>query len=161
MSIDINAAKQYNEALKQARANASQLEAERAFIRKEIDTLCTELSAEIGENVTIENVESVLEKYAAKIESTVNTGNIVLAKIQTELANSAQAATASPQMNVQQQAVEVQQSAPVAPAVDTPVQNVQAVQVTPAATPSQPVGFNNNVVAPVDGGSLPPLFKLG
>lgn len=161
MNIDINAAKQYNEALKQARNNASQLEAEKKFMETEITNLCNELSAEIGETVTIENAESILQKYAEKIENTVNTGNIVLAKIQSELNNSAQANTVAPQMTVQQQAVEVQPGTPVAPVqsvppVQPPVQEVQSVgEVVPQQN------MSSQPISPVEGVELPKLFGMG
>ena len=161
MNIDINAAKQYNEALKQARNNASQLEAEKKFMETEITNLCNELSAEIGETVTIENAESILQKYAEKIENTVNTGNIVLAKIQSELNNSAQANTVAPQMTVQQQAVEVQPGTPVAP-VDpvAPVAPVQPqVQAVSEVVPQQ--NMSSQPISPVEGVELPKLFGMG
>ncbi len=163
IGIDINTAKQYNEALKQARNNAATLSAQKNFLQNEVESLCAELSAELGENVTIENAQTVLEQYAAKIENTVNTGNIVLAKINNELANNSQ--PAAPQMTVQQQAVEVQPGTPVAPVAEPTVAQTGAVQVTvggetpqPAAAPA--VSFGETPGVTVDSGSLPPLFKM-
>ena len=162
MNIDINAAKQYNEALKQARNNASQLEAEKKFMETEITNLCNELSAEIGETVTIENAESILQKYAEKIENTVNTGNIVLAKIQSELNNSAQANTVAPQMTVQQQAVEVQPGTPVAPVQTVPpVQPPVQPQVQSVGEVAPQQNMSSQPISPVEGVELPKLFGMG
>lgn len=171
INIDINTAKQYNEALKKASGTASQLEAQRDFMQKEIESLCRELSAEIGETVTIENAEAVLEKYAEKINNTVNTGNIVLAKIESEI-NGVQT-VAQPQAVVQPQATEIQAGTPVAPVVQTQTavqqgvpqatQQAQATQVieTPVEQLGSVVSMGGGVGQPVNSVDLPPLFKMG
>lgn len=169
-NVNIEEVKKFNGALKQYKDRAVQINTEIEFLNKEVQTLCAELSAELGIEVNMGNIEQICEEQAAKINAALESGSVVLSKIASEEANaSAQAAAIG--------AREVVQTAPVAPAA--PVAPVApAVPVAPVA-PAAPVApvtsgaiFNNNAgagmvsnvsIAPdsagtVDPSTLPSLF---
>lgn len=137
--VDLNQVKQYNASLKQYKDKAASLNAEIEYTNKEIDALCLELSNELGVQVTRDNIQQIYDEQVAKINSTLQSGNAVLAKIASE------------------------EQAPVAPQV------VQQAPVTPQAPVAQaPVAQENASVAgsvfgtgqPTNG-SLPPFFNIG
>ena len=83
-NVNIEAVKQYNTNLKKYSDLSSKLQAEKQFLSGEIDTACRELSAELGIDVTINNIQQVRDDLCAKINSTLQSGNAVLAKIASE-----------------------------------------------------------------------------
>lgn len=91
--IDLNQVRQYNASLKQYKDKAASLKAEIDYTNKEIDTLCSELSSELGISVTRDNIQQVYEDQVSKINSTLQSGNAVLAKIASEEQTAAQAQT--------------------------------------------------------------------
>ena len=112
--VNLEEVRKYNESLKQYRDKASQLKAEIDYNNKEIDTLCAELTTELGMQVTRENVVQVYNEQVNKINSTLQSGNAVLSKIASE-ESSASGNTAMPVQNaVSEQAVgqSVAQSVP-------------------------------------------------
>jgi prefoldin subunit 5 len=118
--VNLEEIKRYNAALKQYKEKAASLNAEIEYTNRELDTLCSELTAELGIQVTRDNVEQIYNEQVAKINSTLQSGNAVLAKI------------ASEENRVQ---TPVQ---PVQSAVQTPVQSaVQSVQPVAPQTPVQ------------------------
>ena len=154
--VNIEQVKQFNASLKQYKDKAISLNAEIEYTNKEIDALCAELTSELGVTVTRDNVSQIYEEQVAKINSTLQSGNAVLAKIASEEAaqSAGQAVPVAPVTPVQ--AVPVTPVTPVAPVPPVPV-----APVTPVA-PAAPVGgqiFGNANVS--DGGTLPPMFSLG
>ena len=151
--IDLNQVRQYNASLKQYKDKAASLKAEIDYTNKEIDTLCSELSAELGISVTRDNIQQVYEDQVSKINSTLQSGNAVLSKI------------ASEEQTAQAQTVQT----PVQTTVQTPVQSVP----TPPEAPTVGVAPTGGVAPTVDSnpvaGSvfgtaqsapLPPLFGM-
>lgn len=147
--IDLNQVRQYNASLKQYKDKAASLKAEIDYTNKEIDTLCSELSAELGINVTRDNIQQVYEDQVSKINSTLQSGNAVLSKI------------ASEEQTAQAQTVQTP--------VQTPVQSIP----TPPEAPTVGVAPTGGVAPTVDSnpvaGSvfgtaqsapLPPLFGM-
>lgn len=147
--IDLNQVRQYNASLKQYKDKAASLKAEIDYTNKEIDTLCNELSAELGISVTRDNIQQVYEDQVSKINSTLQSGNAVLSKI------------ASEEQTAQAQTVQTP--------VQTPVQSVP----TPPEAPTVGVAPTGGVAPTVDSnpvaGSvfgtaqsapLPPLFGM-
>lgn len=136
--VDINQIKEYNASLKQYRSKAASLTAEIEYTNKELDSLCAELTAELGVQVTRDNVESIYNEQVEKINTTLQSGNAVLSKIMSEENKGASVDT---QQSVQQTApVNIPQSLDSA----TPV-NYQQVQ--PVGQPVPPVA--PQVTAPV------------
>lgn len=147
--IDLNQVRQYNASLKQYKDKAASLKAEIDYTNKEIDSLCSELSAELGISVTRDNIQQVYEDQVSKINSTLQSGNAVLSKI------------ASEEQTAQAQTVQTP--------VQTPVQSVP----TPPEAPTVGVAPTGGVAPTVDSnpvaGSvfgtaqsapLPPLFGM-
>ena len=142
--VDLNQVKQYNASLKQYKDKAASLNAEIEYTNKEIDALCAELTTELGIQVTRDNIQQIYEEQVSKINSTLQSGNAVLAKIASE----EQAAST----------------------VDTPVAPVTPVAPTPVmqtAVPTPPVAQETAVAGSVFGtasptpATLPPLFNMG
>lgn len=140
--INLEEVKKYNANLKQYRDRAAQLKAEIDFNNKEIDAACAELSNELGVSVTRDNLEQIYAEQVSKINSTLQSGNAVLAKIASEenqTAQQAQVSQATPVVQAQvvppQPATPVQPQsvAPQAPVFQQPVQpqTQPAVNVTP------------------------------
>ena len=140
--VDFNQVKQYNASLKQYKDKAASLNAEIEYTNKEIDALCAELTAELGIQVTRDNIQQIYDEQVAKINSTLQSGNAVLAKIASE----EQAASVTSQAT----APVVQQATPV-----TPVAPVATAQSNPTVAGSV-FGTAQPASAP-----LPPLFSMG
>lgn len=158
--INLDEVKQYNATLKQYREKAANLNAEIEYTNKELDALCAELTAELGKPVTRDNIEQIYNEQVASIESTLQSGKAVLAKIAGEEQNKSQVVgqvnTVSPVPSAPSMQGTVSQPSM---GVTPPVQNVSQVAPPPvqgslfngqaAAMPNQPV---NN--------TLPPMFNL-
>lgn len=150
--VDLNQVKQYNASLKQYKDKAASLNAEIEYTNKEIDALCAELTNELGIQVTRDNIQQIYEEQVSKINSTLQSGNAVLAKIASE--EQAASTVATPVAPV----------TPVAPT--TPV-----MQATPPVAPVAPTVPTAQETAPVAGSvfgtasptpaTLPPLFNMG
>lgn len=147
--VDLNQVKQYNASLKQYKDKAASLNAEIEYTNKEIDALCAELTTELGIQVTRDNIQQIYDEQVSKINSTLQSGNAVLAKIASEEQVASTVAT------------------PVAPV--TPVAPTTPVMQT--AVPTPPVAPTAQETAPVAGSvfgtasptpaTLPPLFNMG
>lgn len=145
--VNLEEVRKYNESLKQYRDKASQLKAEIDYNNKEIDTLCAELTTELGIQVTRENIEQVYAEQVNKINSTLQSGNAVLSKIASE-ESSASGNTAMPVQNTVSEQV-VSQPVP-QPAVQPVPQPAVQPAVQPVAQPAEGVvGIGNT---PVTGG---------
>lgn len=156
--INIDEIKNYNSSLKQYREKAASLKAQIEYTNQELDNLCKELTAELGKEVTRENIEQIYTEEVTKIQSTLQSGNAVLAKIASEGQSASVAQTpVAPQVTPQAQPV-APQVAPVAP---------QVTPVAPAPVSQAPAGTlpGGQVAGSVFGGGaqspqLPPLFNL-
>lgn len=149
--VDLNQVKQYNASLKQYKDKAASLNAEIEYTNKEIDALCAELTNELGIQVTRDNIQQIYEEQVGKINSTLQSGNAVLAKIASE--EQAASTVATP-------------VAPVTPVAPTPV--MQTAVPTPPVAPVAPVAQETTSVAGSVFGTasptpatLPPLFNMG
>lgn len=165
-NINIEEIKQYNASLKEQREKASSLKAQIDYTTKELEQLCKELSAELGMEVTKDNIEQIYNDEVNKINSTLQSGKAVLTKIANEgnaVANAPQTQPVAPTVPV----TPIVQAQPVAPTA--PV--VPQAPVTPQAptAPTAPVvnaTMNNGAVAGSVFGNntqpqqLPPLFKI-
>lgn len=146
--VDLNQVKQYNASLKQYKDKAASLNAEIEYTNKEIDALCAELTTELGIQVTRDNIQQIYDEQVSKINSTLQSGNAVLAKIASE--EQAASTVATP-------------VAPVTPVAPTPVMQT-AVPTPPVAPVAQE---NTSVAGSVFGtasptpATLPPLFNMG
>lgn len=160
--------KSYNASLKQYKDRAASLKAEIEYTNKELDTLCAELTAELGKQVTRDNIEQVYNEQISMINSTLQSGKAVLSKIAAEESNSGavgQAATASQPVSqptvqpVNNQYVAPQANAGVAPNLFNNIAGqMDATKVTGNSIPgSVPGGVFNGAATP---SSLPPMFEL-
>lgn len=83
-NVNIEEVKQYNANLKQYRDMSSKLQAEKQFLLNEIENECKALSAELGIEVNSSNIQQVKDDLCTKINSSLQSGNTVLAKIASE-----------------------------------------------------------------------------
>ena len=82
--VNIEEVKQYNASLKQYQDKASQIKAGIDYSKKELDRLCKELSAELGQEVTPENIRAIREDRLKKIQNTLEVGKEILGRIKRE-----------------------------------------------------------------------------
>ena len=156
-NINIDEIKQYNSTLKQYKDKAATLNAEIEYTSKELDTLCAELSQELGVTVTRDNIETVYNEQVDKINNTLQSGTAVLQKIANEeaVSNSQPTVLQQPQpvmtQPVMQQPVMTQ---PVVSQPETVQQNVGPV------FSSQPTAGPVFGATPTNNGQLPPLFNI-
>lgn len=146
--VDLNQVKQYNASLKQYKDKAASLNAEIEYTNKEIDALCAELTNELGIQVTRDNIQQIYEEQVSKINSTLQSGNAVLAKIASE--EQAASTVATP-------------VAPVTPVAPTPVMQtaVPTPPVAPTAQETTSVAGSVFGTASPTPATLPPLFNMG
>ena len=171
--IDLSQVRQYNSALKTYKDQSASLNAEIEYTNNEIDSLCAQLTQELGIQVTRDNIKQVYNDEVAKINSTLQSGNAVLAKIASEEQNRANSNTvgstsgAAPQMAstpVQQSTADIQQST-------APVGNINAGGLSDSMLPpftgaAQPQFSTVNGAVETNEGAaqnmtLPPLFGMG
>lgn len=152
--VDIEQVKKYNSQLKGYKEQASRITAQIDYSKAELTNLCNELTAELGKQVTPENIEEVYNEFMSNLKSTLDTGTTIL----TQIANDGQTQPASqvaPQVTNTVGAMptfqQAQQSAtPVAPQINP--------QVAPQPTMGQTQGIPLSDTT-IDYTSQP-LFKL-
>ena len=157
-TIDINEIKQYNASLKEYREKSSQLKAEIDYTNKEIDELCAELSAELGTQVTRDNIEQIYNEQVNKIKTSLQAGQAVLAKIAGAQANTDVEQPSIPQVEPSMtppMTPEISQAAPVNEVASSEVPIQPQVDSGIPSAPIPPTGnvFNTNNV-------LPPMFSM-
>lgn len=171
--IDLSQVRQYNSTLKTYKDQSASLNAEIEYTNNEIDSLCAQLTQELGIQVTRDNIEQVYNDEVAKINSTLQSGNAVLAKIASEEQNRANSNTvgstsgAAPQMAstpVQQSTADVQQST--APVGNTNAGGLSDSTLPPFTGAAQPQFSTVNGAVETNEGAaqnmtLPPLFGMG
>lgn len=178
--IDLGQVRQYNSALKTYKDQSASLNAEIEYTNNEIDNLCVQLTQELGIQVTRDNIEQVYNDEVAKINSTLQSGNAVLAKIASEEQNKANSGavgnTSGAVGNVGATAATANIPAP--QVASTPVQqnvapvgNTNASGLTDSTLPpftgaAQPqFSTVNGAVETNDGAvqnmTLPPMFGMG
>lgn len=84
MTIDVERIKEYNKKYKESQQKVANLQAELDMNNREIDRLCKELSAELGVQITRENVETVYEQKVNAINTSLELGEKILTRIETE-----------------------------------------------------------------------------
>lgn len=82
--INIEEVKKYNDSIKYYKDQSARLSVEIEMNEKELKQLCEQLTAELGVEVTPDNIEQVYNEQVQKINQTLTTGNAVLEKIKTE-----------------------------------------------------------------------------
>lgn len=150
--VDLNQVKQYNASLKQYKDKAASLNAEIEYTNKEIDALCAELTTELGIQVTRDNIQQIYDEQVSKINSTLQSGNAVLAKIASE--EQAASTVATPVTPV----APVATTAPTAPVMQAAV---PTPPVTPTAQEATPVAGSVFGTASPTPATLSPLFNMG
>lgn len=150
--VDLNQVKQYNASLKQYKDKAASLNAEIEYTNKEIDALCAELTNELGIQVTRDNIQQIYDEQVSKINSTLQSGNAVLAKIASE--EQAASAVATP-------VTPVTPVAPTTPVMQTAVPTPPVAPTAPTAQETAPVAGSVFGTASPTPATLPPLFNMG
>lgn len=158
--IDINQVKQYNTSLKQYRDKAANINAQIEFTQKELNTICKELSAELGVEVNESNIEQIYNEQVEKINATLKSGNTVLAKIAEEEQKIATGQTVQTQQPVQQPVQVAQPTIPVTPQVPVAPAVTEQQVLNSDAVPGSVFG-NGQAVGDMQALSGGPLFKLG
>lgn len=164
--IDVNQVKQYNSYVRAYKEKSARLSAEIDFNKRELINICNELSADLGIEVTPENIEQVYKERMEAIEQTLKSGTEVLNRIQQSEQAQVAGQTAG---QVQAQVVgQVQAPAPEVPPVPGQVQPSlggtpdSIVEPGVAAPISQSASQNSGSVFGNGGFSgfsdLPPIF---
>lgn len=170
-NVDLNQIKQYNASLKQYKDKAASLNAEIDYTNKELDALCSELTAELGVQVTRDNIEQIYEEQVNKINSTLQSGNAVLAKIANEEQIAQQQSLQSQAQQTVTQQAPVESQAPQAPQAPVLTQSVLnqvenngvaqgTQQIPPTQTVGQPVAGSIFGNPQVGNGELPKMFSM-
>lgn len=73
--------KAYNEELKQVTAEASNIAARISYTEEDLTRRCKELSALLGIEVTVDNLESIYEREIDKVENNLKVGEDILRRI--------------------------------------------------------------------------------
>lgn len=150
--VDLNQVKQYNASLKQYKDKAASLNAEIEYTNKEIDALCTELTTELGIQVTRDNIQQIYDEQVSKINSTLQSGNAVLAKIASE--EQAASTVATP-------VTPITPVAPTTPVMQTAVPTPPVAPTAPTAQEATSVAGSVFGTASPTPATLPPLFNMG
>lgn len=79
--VDIEQVKKYNSQLKGYKEQASRITAQIDYSKAELTNLCNELTAELGKQVTPENIEEVYNEFMSNLKSTLDTGTTILTQI--------------------------------------------------------------------------------
>lgn len=82
--IDNQQIKEYNKKLEEYKRSYEKLEAEREFALAEIERLCSELTSELGTEVTLENVSEFYKEYEQKVINTLTAGEEIFNRIKSE-----------------------------------------------------------------------------
>jgi len=82
--INIEDVKKYNASLREYKEKSAKLRAEIDFSKAELARQCKELSAELGFEVTPDNVKDILEERVKKIQNTMSVGTEILKRIKME-----------------------------------------------------------------------------
>lgn len=80
--LNVEEIKAYNKSVREQKDKASKIRAEINFNNGELERLCKELTAELGVEVTVDNVEEIYNQYVEKINSTLNSGKEILKRIE-------------------------------------------------------------------------------
>lgn len=155
MNINIEEVKQYNANLRKYRDMSSKLQAEKQFLLTEIENECKAL-AELGVEVNSSNIQQVKDDLCNKINSSLQSGNAVLAKIASETQAQIQSTTANNQFNRVPQ-VQTQSSMEKSIAQNSQVPPQPLAQPTPANPASVFQGFDTGGFNGAD--SLGSLFE--
>jgi len=134
--IDVQKVKQFNDELKAYRDKAAKNQAEIEFNNREIKRICDELTAELGIQVTPENIAEIAKERKEKLENTLREGEAILARIKQEEAveRASENETADVQQNMgNQQVMGVQPNVVQTGAVDTQQMYQQIPSYTPQA----------------------------
>lgn len=82
--VNIEEIKQYNQNLRAHTERASKLRAEIEFNNAELARACAELTAELGIQVTLDNIESIYAERVSSINSTLQSGMEILRRVAEE-----------------------------------------------------------------------------
>ena len=93
--INVDEIKKYNESLRAHKDRATKLKAEIEFNTTELNRLCIELTAELGIQVTPDNLNTIYIDRVTKINDTLTTGTEILKRIAEEEAATTALGTAN------------------------------------------------------------------
>lgn len=82
--VDINQVKQYNEQLKRYKEQAAKIKVEIEMNTSELNRLCEELTAELGVQVTPDNIEKIYNDRVEKVRNTLQSGTEIMDRIRQE-----------------------------------------------------------------------------
>lgn len=82
--VDINQVKQYNEQLKMYKEQAAKIKVEIEMNTSELNRLCEELTAELGVQVTPDNIEQIYNDRVEKVRNTLQSGTEIMDRIRQE-----------------------------------------------------------------------------
>ena len=119
--VNVEQIKQYNQQLREQKERASTIDAEIKFNSSELERLCNELTAQLGIQVTPDNIEQIYQEKVQEINNTLETGQEILRRVAEEEKQASQPAQTQTVQTVQ------------------PMQQVQNQQSVQTAQQTQPV----------------------
>lgn len=84
MAIDMERIRRYNAELKGYKEKSSKLTTELEISQRELKRICDELTEMLGTQVTPENIQAVYQQLTERIESTLASGEEILARIKAD-----------------------------------------------------------------------------
>ena len=161
--IDLGQVRQYNSALKTYKDQSASLNAEIEYTNNEIESLCVQLTQELGIQVTRDNIEQVYNDEVAKINSTLQSGNAVLAKIASEEQNRANSNTVGNTSGVPQMASGAPQMASGAPQMASGAPQMASTTTQQSTAPVGNVnagGLSDSTLPPFTGVAQPQFSSV-
>ncbi len=140
MEISMEQIKEYNQKLKEYKDKKAKISAEIEYNSRELESLCKELSAELGMDVNPDNIEKIHNDFVQDIKKTLEYGN----NIMREIAESEQQSVNADMINQQSVGMsEVNKQIPNQPIANTPLVN-QPIPNQPMVNPQIPNPQINN-----------------
>lgn len=84
VSIDLDRVRSYNSKCNDYKKKLSNILAERKFMAERLEQTCAQLSKQLGMTVTPDNIEGVYESKSKEIMQTLETGEEILRRIESE-----------------------------------------------------------------------------
>lgn len=148
--INVEDIRKYNSSLREYQDKYNKINAEIEFNKRELQKLCGELSAELGIQVTPDNIVEIYNERVAKINNTLSIGTEILQRIKSEESLVAQ--------NQQQAASQIGQAGQMGAGPVQSQSTMPPIQPTVASQPAPGPITPPNLEDLMSGG-LPPIFS--
>lgn len=158
--VNIEEIKKYNESIKGYKEKSNRLSAEIEINTRELNSLCDELTAELGIQVTVDNVESIYNDKMTNILETIKSGKEIIARIEQEIASQdTEQKVDQSGITVPQTPVGVGATQPTTPQNITSSPEIQQPVFGASANQGQTIFSGDSARTASPFGDLPPIFS--